>query len=250
LRFDLAEVPSLLLSTNSTSLGFANGNALPGWSSPLIVGASVASGHSGTLPEVLDEAKAVARFGQRPNVLLGGQATGEQVASRLGTAPAIHFAGHAIEEGGSTKLLLASSGAPQAGANPVAPALESPYLDSAVLRKHPPRSARLVVFSACSTGKKEAGWNHGMDDIVDTLAALGVPEVVATRWQIDSAAAVPMMDAFYSGLAQGENVSHALTTARHALMRDPRYHHPYYWGAYYASGAGRSDLSQIFRQAK
>jgi CHAT domain-containing protein len=102
------------------------------------------------------------------------------------------------------------------------------------------------VFSACSTGKKEEGWNHGMGDIVDTLAALGVPDVVATRWQIDSGSAVPMMDAFYGGLAKGLTVPQALTTARQTLIRDPRYRHPYYWAAYYASGTGRSDLSQVF----
>jgi tetratricopeptide (TPR) repeat protein len=91
--------------------------------------------------------------------------------------------------------------------------------------------ARLTVFSACSTGNKEEGWNHGMGDIVDTLAFLGVPDVVATRWQIDSGSAVPMMDAFHGGLAKGLSVPQALTTARQSLIRDPRYRHPYYWAA-------------------
>jgi CHAT domain-containing protein len=85
-----------------------------------------------------------------------------------------------------------------------------------------------------------------MDDIVDTLAALGVPDVVATRWQIDSGSAVPMMDAFYGGLAQGLSVPRALTAARQTLIRDPRYRHPYYWAAWYSSGSGRSDLRAVF----
>jgi CHAT domain-containing protein len=85
-----------------------------------------------------------------------------------------------------------------------------------------------------------------MGDIVDTLASVGVPDVVATRWQIDSASAVPMMDSFYAGLAKGLSVSGALRVARKALIRDPRYRHPYYWAAWYASGWGRSNLSQVF----
>ena len=89
-----------------------------------------------------------------------------------------------------------------------------------------------------------------MDDIVDTLAGLGVPEVVATRWQIDSFSAVPLMDAFYGGLAQGSSVSHSLTAARQLLARDVRYRHPYYWAAYYASGSEKSGLSQVFRAGK
>jgi tetratricopeptide (TPR) repeat protein len=99
-------------------------------------------------------------------------------------------------------------------------------------------------------GEKEESWNHGMGDIVDTLAALGVPDVVATRWQIDSASAVPMMDGFYGGLAKGLTVPQALTAARQTLIRDPRYRHPYYWAAWYASGGGRSDLGALFHAAK
>jgi CHAT domain-containing protein len=56
-----------------------------------------------------------------------------------------------------------------------------------------------------------------------------------------------MMDAFYSGLARGLTVPRALTAARQSLIRDARYRHPYYWAAYYASGSGSSDLSQIFQ---
>ena len=84
-----------------------------------------------------------------------------------------------------------------------------------------------------------------MRDIVDTLNSLGVPEVVATRWQIDSASAVPMMDVFYRGLSNGMSVPRALTAARQSLIRDARYKHPYYWAAYYASGMGTTDLREV-----
>jgi tetratricopeptide (TPR) repeat protein len=247
LHFDLAESPSMLLMPPSGSLRSDDSSSKRG---PLVVGASLAAGNANPLPEVQDEAKAVARFDRNPNVLLGSQATLAQVAARLTTASAIHFAGHASEEGGATRLLLASSAAPGARASASSAFAGKTFLDSSLLRRHPPRQARLAVFSACSTGKKEEGWNHGMGDIVDTLAALGVPDVVATRWQIDSNSAVPMMDAFYGNLAQGLTVSHALTAARQSLNRDPRYRHPYYWAAYYASGAGKSDLSQVFQPAR
>jgi CHAT domain-containing protein len=82
------------------------------------------------------------------------------------------------------------------------------------------------------------------------LASLGVPDVVATRWQIDSGSAVPLMEAFYGGLARGLTVPQALTAARQTLIRDPRYAHPYYWAAYYASGVGNSTLRQIFHASK
>jgi len=225
LSYDLEETPSMLLAARPAP---ASAGA------PLVVGASVSPSQDALLPEALDEARAVARFERNTSLLLGGQATEPDVAGRLATASALHFAGHAAQQSGATRLLLASS------------IDGKPYLDGDLLRTHPPRAARLAVFSACSTGKREEGWNHGMGDIVNTLAALGVPDVVATRWQIDSASAVPMMDAFYGGLAQGFTVPHALTAARQTLARDPRYRHPYYWAAYYASGSGNSNLSQLF----
>jgi hypothetical protein len=231
--FNLEEVPSLLVDRRP------NGANLPVGKS-LVVGASIGSGEKLLLPEAIDEARDVARFGRAASLLLAGQATEPQVAARLGTAAILHFAGHAVRLDGDTRLLLAPSGA----------AADRPYLDSGLLRSHPPRAARLAVFSACSTGKTEEGWNHGMGDIVDTLASLGVPEVVATRWQIDSASAVPMMDAFYGGLAKGLSVPSALTAARQSLLRDPRYRHPYYWAAYYASGTGNADLRAVLHREK
>jgi len=232
---NLEESPSLLLE-EPKARGEAAGKAL-------VVGASVASGEGQLLPEVLAEARAVARFDMEPNLLVGEQATEAQVTARLETADAIHFAGHAASRGGATRLLLAPAllTLGKAGAGQ-----DSPWLDSETLRRHPPREARLAVFSACSSGRTQAAWNHGMGDIVSTLAAAGVPDVVATRWQIDSAAAVPMMNEFYGGLAKGLTVPRALTAARQAMVRDARYRHPYYWAAWYASGVGTADLSGIF----
>ncbi|MDE3188585.1 MAG: CHAT domain-containing protein, partial [Acidobacteriota bacterium] len=214
LRFNLEEAPSVLLDRASAQ---ATGSG--SLDEPLVVGASVGAGESTFLPEALHEARAVAQFGGRSNLLLAEQATEPQVAAHLASASMIHFAGHATEYDGATRLLLAPTGTNG----------DKPFLDSNLFRKDPPKAARLVVFSACSSGKKEAGWDHGMGDIVDTLAALGVPNVVATRWQIDSASAVPMMDVFYQGLANGLSVPEALTRARQSLSRDPRYSHPYYW---------------------
>jgi tetratricopeptide (TPR) repeat protein len=227
LRFSLQEAPTILQSSHALS-------GIQG--KPLVVGASAAAGDHEFLPEVPQEARTVASVEANSTMLVAGDATEPKVAAHLSSAPLIHFAGHAMQFEGTTRLLLASSGT----------AGDKPWLDRSLLLKDPPRAARLVVFSACSTGKREEGWNHGMGDIVDTLAYLGIPEVVATRWQIDSASAVPMMRAFYGGLAGGLRVPQALTAARNSLIRDARYSHPYYWAAYYASGAGNTDLREVF----
>jgi CHAT domain-containing protein/tetratricopeptide (TPR) repeat protein len=252
LQTNLEELPSLALDRSREGRIASSTAAKPHWRA-LIVGASTAS-TGGTdrmlLPEVLREARAVARFEDDPVLLLGDEATEPQVAARLLTATSIHFAGHAAQQDGETRLLLASKAGPAkvpaASTKPASLVPDEPWLDSALLRKHPPRAASLAVFSACSTGKKEEEWNHGIGDIVATLASVGVPDVVATRWEIDSESAVPMMEGFYAGLAKGLTVPRSLTAARQALIRDPRYRHPHYWAAWYASGWGRSNLSRVF----
>jgi hypothetical protein len=253
LHFNLAESPSLLLyGSNSPGSNLSHTSPPPMLSGKsLIVGASVAADEHQVLPEVMGEARAVAAFSTSPTLLLGSDATETSVIAQLPHAASIHFAGHAAEELGATRLLLAPSGTEPSSAAPErdegrsAPVVKS-WLDSELIRSHPPRAARLAVFSACSTGKKEEGWNHGMGDIVSALASVGVPDVVATRWQIDSSSAIPLIDNFYRGLGAGQTVPQALTSARLALMRDPHYRHPYYWAAWYASGRGNTSLTQIF----
>jgi CHAT domain-containing protein len=236
LRFAMQETPSILMNPSQRSPEIPH-NATDGM---LVVGASVTHDANGPLPEVLDEARLVSSIAGDAAPLLAAQATEPRIAARLSSASLIHFAGHAAQFDGETRLLLAPSSATDRKA----------YLDRSLFLRYPPRDAQLIVFSACSTGKREMGWDHGMGDIVDTLASLGVPEVVATRWQIDSASAAVLMDAFYRGLAGGSSVPQALSTARQTLARDPRYSHPYYWAAYYADGVGSADLREVFHGGK
>ncbi|MDE3061853.1 MAG: CHAT domain-containing protein [Acidobacteriota bacterium] len=223
----LQELPSLLMP---------HAVRAPAGSRPLIVGASIGAGRSTLLPEALDEARAVAALDPQSSLLLATHATRSQIERQLPTASLFHFAGHTAQQEGATRLLLSPSGASS----------DPPYLDAADLRQHPPRAARLVVLSACSTGRDTAAWDHGMSDMVDTLAEDGVPEVVATRWTIDSASAVVLMRAFYSNLALGLAAPQSLTLARQALAQDPHYRHPYYWAGYYASGEDLSGMQSLF----
>jgi CHAT domain-containing protein len=197
---------------------------------PLVIGVSIASGNEPPLPEALEEAQSVSRFLKSPQVLLGKDATRAQMESRLGTAAVLHFAGHAVQSPTGTELLLAAQ-----------PNNAKPWIDGAFLRQHPPRACRLAVLSACATGQREAAWNHPVQDIVETLGSLGVPDVVATHWQVDSEAAVPLMNAFYQNLARGSSVAMALTSARRVLSSQVQYNNPYYWGSYYATGLGTAN---------
>jgi CHAT domain-containing protein len=224
LQYPLAEVRSILVVTEERGAGHPD-TGLESGKRALVVGASVADEGESPLPEALNEAGSVERILHAQDLLLGGQATAGRVAESLGSAAIFHFAGHALQTLNGTELLLAA-----------APGEKRPWVDGEFLRQHPPRACRLAVLSACATGVREAAWNHPLQDIVETLGSLGVPEVVATRWQIDSGAAVPFMDTFYQSLERGTSVAVALSSARKVLSRQSLYSNPYYWGAYYITG--------------
>ena len=84
-------------------LGTPEGTASAG--RPLVVGASVGAGESEFLPEVLNEARTVARLGSDSDLLLAGQATEARVAAHLSSASMIHFAGHALHQWGDAPVI-------------------------------------------------------------------------------------------------------------------------------------------------
>jgi CHAT domain-containing protein len=221
LAYPLAEMRSVLapeLERGATAADFG--------ARALVVGASVATEGEPPLPEAMSEATDVGRLLHAPEVLLGERATVARVGANLGSATIFHFAGHAVQTQSGTELLLAAA----------SPGDKQPWVDGKFLTQHPPRACRLAVLSACATGARQAAWNHPLDSMVEMLASLGVPEVVATRWQIDSDASVPLVDAFYGELAKGDTPAMALTSARRVQFSNSRYRNPYYWGAYYVTG--------------
>jgi len=231
LHYPLAEMRSILALTSQreengfeTGAGFS-GPDLSDTSRSLVVGASIVAEGEPPLPEAIEEARSVGSFLHTPQLLLGSQANTAHVAQLLDSATVFHFAGHAVQTSQGTELLLASASFSD----------KRPWVDGAFLRQHPPRVCRLAVLSACATGVEESSWNHPLQDIVETLGSLGVPEVVATRWQIGSESAVPFMNDFYRSMAQGNNVAMALTLARRLQFLRPHQNNPYYWGAYYVT---------------
>lgn len=249
LRYPLAEVTSILATDRRSGSATAAGkehtsSVFASTDHALIVGASVVEDEP-PLPDALTEAQAVNSFLHSPDLLLGDQATAARVAQRMTSATVFHFAGHAVPSKDGTELLLASVSPGSVSRGRVTQGSvtsgeekqwSKPWIDGAFLRQHPPRACRLAVLSACATGELESSWNHPLQDIVETLSSLGVPEVVATRWQIDSEATVPFMESFYQSLKKGGSVAGALTAARRLQSSQSNYGKPYYWGAYYVTG--------------
>jgi CHAT domain-containing protein len=94
----------------------------------------------------------------------------------------------------------------------------------------------LAVLSACATGTGLGPGASGTENLTDAMLEAGVPDVIASRWNVDSEATRQLMDFFYRQLLSGHDVARSLRAAQMELAAQPRMAHPYYWAAFGVQG--------------
>jgi CHAT domain-containing protein len=95
----------------------------------------------------------------------------------------------------------------------------------------PLEKSRLVVLSACETGRAEATHANEVLGMVRALLYAGAGTLVLSYWEVDSAATAVWMQAFYEA-AQSRPLAEAARTALARVKARPEYAHPYYWAAF------------------
>lgn len=171
------------------------------------------------LQDAAHEAAEVASRFDAGILLTGPDANLERVSRGFAQAAIFHFAGHALVVNGKPSLILAASH----------PSNESEVFDAERIQPENLRHLQLAVLSACSTGKTAPG---SVETLARVFLRYGVPDVVASRWNIDSAATADFMRFFYDGLMNDEPVALSLNAARNQLRQKPATAHPYYWAAF------------------
>lgn len=171
------------------------------------------------LPDALEEADAVARGFVGAQLLKGDQATAKAISSGLSNSQLFHFAGHALASAGHSGLLLSDS-----------------FLSAEELRKVPVPRLRLAVLSACETQDGSTSEGGDGDGLVRVFLAAGVPNVVASRWSVDSSATRQFMELFYQNLLAGRDVADSIRHAQVSLRARKGMSHPFYWAAFSAFG--------------
>jgi CHAT domain-containing protein len=94
--------------------------------------------------------------------------------------------------------------------------------------------SQIVVLAACSGA---AGRDNGLADtnnLVRVFLAAGVPSVIASHWNVDSASTSQLMVSFYQHLAKKESVAKAMYNARIDILRTKA--HPYFWAGFALAG--------------
>jgi CHAT domain-containing protein/tetratricopeptide (TPR) repeat protein len=178
------------------------------------------------LSDVLEEATEVVGKFQNARLLTGHSLDEQNLTTEIRRAVVFHFAGHASTSWNTAGLILDTLPADAAGG----------VLDASRLLSLRPDRVQLAVLSACST---ESGSQKGLED-PDSLALAfldaGVPHVVASRWNVDSAITVTFMASFYDALLAGNSVPQSVRQAGTLIRNQRGANLPYYWAAFSSFG--------------
>lgn len=155
-------------------------------------------------------------------------ATKQAVIAELQRANIFHFAGHYIFDGRTpmrSGLLLAGEGG-ELLSNSEIVGMSLPGLD-------------LVVLSACETGSETIIDGEGMLGAARTFLSTGVPQVIASHWEVDSDATADLMTNFHDlRKSNGLSSAHALRMAQLSMLEGPntQYRDPFYWAPFIVYG--------------
>jgi CHAT domain-containing protein len=179
--------------------------AIPGWTS---------------LPDAAQEAQEVASSFSHPHLFLHRDPKDVNLAVEMARADVFHFSGH-----GSTGALSAGIIAGENGS-----------VDAWKLGDIAHRRNQLVVLSACDSSPGTEGAFDDQDSLVGRLVSGGVPVVVASRWNVDSAGTADLMQKLYKQLLTGATVSGSLRNATTEMRSGRTFQHPFYWAGFAVFG--------------
>ena len=138
----------------------------------------------------------------------------------------IHFACHAVLGDGFQGLVL--SRLPQSS--------EDGYLTLNEIMNCE-YNAKMVVLSACQTGKGKMEKGEGVTGLTQAVMYAGTPAVVASLWNVEDIAARELMVKFYRYLLEEDlSKEEALRKAKLDLIKTGRYSSPFYWSAFVMYG--------------
>ena len=178
--------------------------------------------------DVVQEAEDVAGLFPHANLLKEHRATVDAMESALPQAEAVHFAGHAISSARKEGLLMFKSANSRETDTEI---WDAQRVNARLLKR-----AKLVVLSACSTGRTYRGRKEIHGELVRSLLLAGVPTAVGSRWNVNSSATGQFMERFYAALVSGQPVSSAMGATESAMRTGHETRHPYYWAAFAVFG--------------
>ncbi len=208
----------------------------------------------GTASEVVAVAALAREAGVEPRSLGGTAATPVAVAAAMAGATYAHLATHGIFYGETRTVYASRAGGDRPGGAPINLAGRNPLVESGLalaganggpagqltaeeLVGLDLAGTRLVVLSACETGRGAEVTGQGVLGLRSALAAAGARSVLMSLWEVPDASTALLMGAFYRALwTDGAGPAAALRQAQAVVRSDPRYAAPVHWAAWTLAG--------------
>jgi CHAT domain-containing protein/tetratricopeptide (TPR) repeat protein len=204
--------------------------------------------------------------GSQVKLIVGADATKQNVLAALPRANIVHFATHGFsfnescgEESGTRGVTLkreseaavsggenafAISGLAFAGATVARGSNSAGVLSAGELATLDLSHVDWIALSACDSGLGPIGRNEGVFGMRRALRLAGARTVVMSLWQVDDAATADLMESLYrKRFVEHADVPDAMAAAMHSVIAARRAagqsDHPYYWAAFVSEGGWR-----------
>jgi len=99
---------------------------------------------------------------------------------------------------------------------------------------------KLVVLSACDTGKGDIKIGQGVYGLRRALVIAGSESQLISLWKVSDDATKDLMVAYYGRLQKGEGRSEALRQIQLEMLKGEKQKHPFYWASFIPSGDATS----------
>ena len=177
-------------------------------------------------PDLKDEVEAIAKlYPGRAKVVKEPLAKETEVKAWVGGYDIMHLSVHGKFETEPLLSYLKFGGSGQ----------DDGQLTAAEMFGLPLDQARLVVLSACETGKAKVTGGNEVLGMMRALIYAGAGSLILSYWQVDSDATTLWMESFYRA-AQSAPPAEAARQALQAVKSRPEYQHPYFWAAFMTVG--------------
>jgi CHAT domain-containing protein/uncharacterized protein HemY len=179
-----------------------------------------------SLPNAEKEVKEINKIMTSATVFVGDNATEDEAKAGLTTKKIVHFATHGIldyNDFSKTFLKFAKSSS------------NDGRLTIQEIKGLDIEDCDLVTLSACETAVSQnltKGWYVSP---ANSFLVSGVKSVVASLWSVDDEATSLLMSSFYENMKTMPKAD-ALRKAQETLSHNPKFVHPFYWGAFILYG--------------
>jgi len=188
--------------------------------------------------------------GANATLLIGGQATEANLrAQPLGQYGVLYFATHGILPGE-----MHCESEPALALSPPVGAAASTATDGMLTASEIANlqlNADLVVLSACNTAETENGLGGAaLEGLSDAFFASGARAVLASHWEVPSAATATLMTGVFDRGNRLRGVAEALRQSQLSLIAQSSTAHPFNWAAFTVIGDGQTLSAGVERSAQ